>query len=112
MDLDINGLRVLVTAGGNGIGLAIAQAFAAEGARVHVCDIDGDALAKLAVSHPGITQTYCDVANRPAVQDLFNEVRSQLGGLDALINNAGLPAPLLRSRICIPRTGIAASTFA
>jgi NAD(P)-dependent dehydrogenase (short-subunit alcohol dehydrogenase family) len=93
MDLDINGLRVLVTAGANGIGLAIAQAFVAEGARVHVCDIDRDALASLAVSYPGITQTYCDVANRPAVQDLFNETKSQLGGLDALINNAGIAGP-------------------
>ena len=35
MDLELNGLRVLVTAGGNGIGLAIARRFVAEGAKVH-----------------------------------------------------------------------------
>jgi len=40
MDLDIRGLRVLVTAGANGIGLAIARAFVGEGAKVHTCDVD------------------------------------------------------------------------
>ena len=44
MDLDIKGLRVLVTAGANGIGLAIARAFVAEGAKVHTCDVDEAAL--------------------------------------------------------------------
>ena len=41
------GLRVLVTAGASGIGLAIAKAFVQAGARVHVCDIDSEALAAL-----------------------------------------------------------------
>ncbi|MDB5655030.1 MAG: 3-ketoacyl-ACP reductase [Tardiphaga sp.] len=93
MDLDIKGLRVLVTAGANGIGLAIAQAFAGEGAQVHVCDIDSAALAALAVSHPGITQTPCDVADRAAVERLFTEATAQLGGLDVLVNNAGIAGP-------------------
>ena len=44
MDLDIKGLRVLVTAGANGIGLAIARAFVGEGAKVHTCDVDRSAL--------------------------------------------------------------------
>ncbi len=47
MDMQIRGLRVLVTAGANGIGLEIARAFAAEGAKVHVCDVDAEALAAL-----------------------------------------------------------------
>ena len=93
MDLGIKGLRVLVTAGANGIGLAIAQAFAGEGARVHVCDVDKAALEALAVSHPAITQTHCDVADRPAVAKLFAEATAALGGLDALINNAGIAGP-------------------
>ena len=93
MDLDIKGLRVLVTAGANGIGLAIAQAFLGEGARVHVCDVDDAALAALAASHPAITQTHCDVSDRPAVARMFDDVATQLGGLDALINNAGIAGP-------------------
>jgi NAD(P)-dependent dehydrogenase (short-subunit alcohol dehydrogenase family) len=93
MDLDIKGLRVLVTAGANGIGLAIAQAFLAEGARVHVCDVDDAALAALASSHPAITRTRCDVSDRPAVARLFDDIADQLGGLDALINNAGIAGP-------------------
>ena len=44
MDLDIAGLRVLVTAGAAGIGLEIARTFLREGARVHACDMDRDAL--------------------------------------------------------------------
>src|SRR4051794_41219179 len=93
MDLDIKGLRVLVTAGANGIGLAIARAFAAEGAKVHTCDVDETALAALASSYPAITQTRCDVSDRAAVKTLFDEATAQLGGLDVLVNNAGVAGP-------------------
>ncbi|WP_441243252.1 SDR family oxidoreductase [Tardiphaga sp. 768_D3_N2_1] len=93
MDLNIKGLRVIVTAGANGIGLAIARAFAGEGARIHVCDVDQTALAALATSNPAITQTHCDVADRASVQRLFDEATAKLGGLDVLVNNAGIAGP-------------------
>ena len=93
MDLNIKGLRVIVTAGANGIGLAIARAFAGEGARVHVCDVDQAALAALTASDPAITQTDCDVADRASVQRLFDEATAKLGGLDVLVNNAGVAGP-------------------
>src|SRR3977135_3704410 len=93
MDLEIKGLRVLVTAGGNGIGRAIARAFAAEGAKVHTCDVDEIALSELASSDPAITSTPCDVSNRAAVQKLFAEAVAKLGGLDVLVNNAGVAGP-------------------
>src|SRR3954463_7051245 len=93
MDLDIKGLRVLVTAGANGIGLAIARAFVAEGAKVHTCDVDAAALAALASGDPAITQTRCDVSDRAAVGHLFAEATRRLGGLDVLVNNAGIAGP-------------------
>jgi NAD(P)-dependent dehydrogenase (short-subunit alcohol dehydrogenase family) len=93
MDLEIKGLRVLVTAGANGIGLAIVRAFAAEGAKVHTCDVDETALAALASSDPAITQTRCDVSDRAAVKNLFGEAVAKLGGLDVLVNNAGVAGP-------------------
>jgi NAD(P)-dependent dehydrogenase (short-subunit alcohol dehydrogenase family) len=90
MDLDIKGLRVLVTAGGNGIGLAIARRFAAEGARVHTCDVDETALSAL---DPVISSTSCDVSDRKAVANLFAAALAKLGGLDVLVNNAGIAGP-------------------
>ncbi len=93
MNLDIKGLRVLVTAGANGIGLAIARAFAGEGAKVHVCDVDTSALAELKTSDPMLTQTVCDVSDRAAVKSLFAEATIVLGGLDVLVNNAGIAGP-------------------
>ncbi|HEV7634906.1 MAG TPA: SDR family NAD(P)-dependent oxidoreductase, partial [Bradyrhizobium sp.] len=93
MNLDIKGLRVLVTAGAGGIGLAIARRFAAEGARVHTCDVDEMALSALASSDPAITATPCDVSDRSAVKKLFAEASAQLGGLDVLVNNAGVAGP-------------------
>lgn len=93
MDLTIKGLRVLVTAGANGIGRATARAFAAEGARVHICDVDEKALAEMAQSDPAITRSVCDVSDRKAVARLFEEALAALGGLDCLVNNAGIAGP-------------------
>ena len=93
MNLDIQGLRVLVTAGANGIGLEIARSFINEGARVHVCDVDDAALAALKDSDPKLTSSKCDVADRAQVADLFKAAIGGLRGLDALVNNAGIAGP-------------------
>jgi NAD(P)-dependent dehydrogenase (short-subunit alcohol dehydrogenase family) len=93
MELGIKGLRVLVTAGAAGIGLEIARAFKEEGARVHICDVDEAALAAMASSDPGITGSLTDVADRAAVAQLFDDALGQLGGLDVLVNNAGIAGP-------------------
>ena len=93
MDLDIKNLRVLVTAGANGIGREIARSFIQEGAKVHVCDVDDAALAALKQSDPAISQSRCDVADRDQVAGLFKTTISTLGGLDALVNNAGIAGP-------------------
>jgi NAD(P)-dependent dehydrogenase (short-subunit alcohol dehydrogenase family) len=93
MDLGIDGLRVLVTAGANGIGLEIARAFVREGAKVHVCDVDEAALAGLGISDPALTWSVCDVADRPSVARVFDDALQALGGLDTLVNNAGIAGP-------------------
>jgi NAD(P)-dependent dehydrogenase (short-subunit alcohol dehydrogenase family) len=93
MDLGIKGLRVLVTAGASGIGLEISRAFVREGARVHICDVDQKALAAVAKSDPALTQSVCDVSDRGQVAKLFDDALKQLGGLDCLVNNAGIAGP-------------------
>ena len=93
MDLDIDGLRVLVTAGASGIGLATARAFAREGAQVFICDVDTAALRSVAHDEPGLQQSVCDVADPAAVARLFEAATAALGGLDALVNNAGIAGP-------------------
>lgn len=93
MDLQMQGLRVMVSAGANGIGLAIAQAFVREGARVAVCDVDGTALAALAATDPALHSTPCDVSQREQVAHWFAAGLGHLGGLDCLVNNAGIAGP-------------------
>jgi NAD(P)-dependent dehydrogenase (short-subunit alcohol dehydrogenase family) len=93
MDMDITGLRVMVSAGANGIGLAIARAFVREGAQVAVCDVDAAALAALAHSDPMLHAAACDVSNRTEVARWFDVAQAHLGGLDCLVNNAGIAGP-------------------
>src|SRR5687768_12358496 len=93
MDAGLRNHRVLVTAGASGIGLATAKAFLREGARVHVCDIDANALARVPQELPGASASVCDVADPAAVDRLFTHARAALGGLDTLVNNAGIAGP-------------------
>jgi NAD(P)-dependent dehydrogenase (short-subunit alcohol dehydrogenase family) len=93
MDLSANGLRVLVTAGASGIGFVISRTFLEHGARVHICDIDRKALEDTKRQLPSVTQTLADVAVLADVERLFEDVRRALGGLDVLVNNAGIAGP-------------------
>src|SRR5918911_2037252 len=83
-------MRVLVTAGAAGIGRAIVQTFVDHGARVHTCDVDERSLAQLPQK---VTRTRADVASLTDVERLFADVERQLGGLDVLVNNAGIAGP-------------------
>ena len=82
--------RVLITAGANGIGLAMARAFAALGDRVWVTDVDAGAVASLPA---GIRGTVCDAAAEAAMALLFAEVAQAWGGLDVVVANAGIKGP-------------------
>jgi NAD(P)-dependent dehydrogenase (short-subunit alcohol dehydrogenase family) len=85
----LKGKRVVVTAGGDGIGKAVACAFHDAGARVHICDVVAERITAL----DGISGTLCDVGDAGQVDHLFDEAEAALGGLDILVNNAGISGP-------------------
>ena len=89
--MDFTAKRVLVTAGANGIGLAIANRFRELGAAVFVTDIDPDAVDKARVD--GLLAAVSDVSDEDQVRTLMTTVREELGGLDVLVNNAGIAGP-------------------
>ena len=82
--------RVLITAGAAGIGREFARAFSANGASVFVCDIDTKALEAIAKEIPGLIARPCDLARRAEIERMVPDVVGRLGGLDVLINNAGI----------------------
>lgn len=82
--------RVLITAGANGIGLVMAEAFARAGDRVWVTDVDATQIAALP---PGIRGSLCDAGNEAAMATLFTEIAEDWGGLDVLCANAGIKGP-------------------
>ncbi|HTS24074.1 MAG TPA: SDR family oxidoreductase [Casimicrobiaceae bacterium] len=93
MDASARGLRVLLTAGAAGIGEAFAKAFADAGARIFICDVDAAALEAFRARRPAIGATVTDVSDPRQVDRLFAEAEAFLGGLDVLINNAGIAGP-------------------
>ncbi len=93
MDLGLSGKRVVVTAGASGIGRHICRRFAEAGARIVTCDVDRAALDAFRAEHPGVTAIEADVAEEEAVARLFATADAALGGLDVLVNNAGIAGP-------------------
>ena len=82
--------RVLITAGANGIGLVIAQSFAATGAQVWVTDVDAAAIAALPRDIRGSCVSVADEAGMAA---LMAQIHADWGGLDTLCINAGVKGP-------------------
>ena len=81
----------IVTGGGSGMGEAIAETYAREGAHVAVVDVDGDAAKKVArkIGNTAIAIT-CDVTKRSDIDAAVLETASAFGGLNVLVNNAGV----------------------
>jgi len=87
----LDGMRVAVSAGAAGIGRVMADSFAACGARVFLCDVDKEALA--ACPHPSV---FADVETSEGCDAFMDAALAHLGGLDALLNNAGIAGPTAR----------------
>ena len=86
--------RVMITAAADGIGRAIAKAFAADGAKVHICDVNEEALAKFRKEFPDIAASACRTcATRAKSTPGSTTALEDLGGLDVLVNNAGIKGP-------------------
>src|SRR5258708_5242804 len=129
MDLELSGKRAVVTGAANGIGVAVAETLQAEGMQVAMLDLDArtgtKAAARLDSSSTGARFFTCDLRDRLQLARVADEACAWLGGLDVLVNNAGiqeygnavdtteeqwdrvlavnLPRGFLMSQPCIPR---------
>ena len=85
--------RGMITAAASGIGRAIAKAFHENGARVHICDMNEQALEQFREDFPEIAATRVDVQSEAEVDAWFDDALDDLGGLDVMVNNAGTKGP-------------------
>ena len=93
MDLRLDGKRVILTAGAAGIGRVTLETFVEAGADVFICDVDDDALNEVRDSFQNVGVIHADVSDPEDVDRLFDTALERLGGLDILLNNAGIAGP-------------------
>ena len=90
----LKGKRAIVTGAGSGIGQSTAIAFAKQGANVSVLEINLEAanetVEKIRINGGQAEATECDVTDHDQVQEVFDKLGADHGGLDCLINNAGI----------------------
>jgi 2-hydroxycyclohexanecarboxyl-CoA dehydrogenase len=94
MELNLAGKSVIVTGGGSNIGRAISLAFAREGSRLAIADIDDAQAGKVAaeaerLGAKGVAAVRTDVTTWDSVQAMVKEVERRFGGVDVLVNNVG-----------------------
>ncbi|MDX6277914.1 MAG: hypothetical protein QOJ72_2042 [Nocardioidaceae bacterium] len=85
MKRDLTGKVIVITGGGRGIGAASAKLITSHGAKVAVCDLDSASIAGA-----GVFGRVVDVTDRAAFKRFLDEVESELGPIDVLVNNAGI----------------------
>jgi NAD(P)-dependent dehydrogenase (short-subunit alcohol dehydrogenase family) len=94
---DLHGQTVLITGGSRGLGFVLAQEFARCGARVAICARDRIELSRArqhiaAIAGEDVFALVCDVTDQSAVERMVQTVEQRMGGIDVLVNNAGIIA--------------------
>ena len=96
---ELRGRGVVVTGAAGGLGTALCERYAAEGAKVAALDLDGAGAERLAArlraKGAHAFALACDIAEEAACSAAIAEARAVLGGIDILVNNAGISARLL-----------------
>jgi NAD(P)-dependent dehydrogenase (short-subunit alcohol dehydrogenase family) len=93
MTTGLQNKRVIITAAATGIGRVTAEMFLAAGAKVEVCDVDEAGLKGFKAKHPAVGVTVTDVADEGQLARFLDTALANLGGLDIMINNAGIAGP-------------------
>ena len=89
----LDGQRALITGAGSGIGKVMAQHFEKAGARIWICDAATNNLVQSLKENPDWNGIQCDVSIENQVDQLFKEMSDSFGGLEILVNNAGIAGP-------------------
>lgn len=87
------GLRVFISGAASGIGAVVAEAFLEAGAAVYVCDVDQVALQSMQKRNPRCFTGQANVSKADEVESVIAQAVEKLGGIDVLINNAGIAGP-------------------
>ncbi len=102
---ELDGVRALVTGGTSGLGLAMAEALAGAGATVVITSRSADRAAAIAAQWPSVAGVVADAADEASVARAVREVWSLFGGIDLLVNNAGLGMRTVNPRFMVEPRG-------
>jgi NAD(P)-dependent dehydrogenase (short-subunit alcohol dehydrogenase family) len=106
--IDLHGSRALVTGGTSGLGLAMAEALARAGASVVITSRSAERAAAAAARIPGVLGLAADASDEASVTRAADEAWSRLGGIDLLVNNAGLGMRTVNPRFMVEPEGFRA----
>lgn len=84
---------VLISGAASGIGRTIAERYLAQGDSVHICDASSEKIDEFLLANPDATATKADIGARHEVDQVFADLEARHGGLNILINNAGVAGP-------------------
>lgn len=88
--MELENRRVVISGGGTGIGLGLARGYAERGGNVLICGRRAEPLEQAKSEVAGLHTRVCDVSDDAQVRSLVEEAKSVLGGIDVLVNNAGV----------------------